>query len=141
MSVQHAKQQQQSLGEEFRLRRQEMNLSLKEVEAATSIRMNHLEAIERGEISQLISPVYARGFVEQYAIFLGLNTDDCRKQVASLFPRQEQSTQSFAYGIGSVEMRNSPGQGVKWLPSLMWIAGFGILLGAAWAFASYLGLL
>lgn len=61
------------IGESFRQRRKEMNISLKEAENATSIRMSYLQAVEDGEVNKLISPVYAHGFVKQYAAFLGVD--------------------------------------------------------------------
>ncbi len=141
MSLQKVRENhQKELGEEFRERRQEMNLSLKEIEIATSIRMNLLEGIEQGNIQNMISQVYARGFIEQYATFLGLESDDYRKKLASLFPRQDQ--QEFTYGIGSVEMRGSPVHGgVKWMPGIIWTVTFIVLFGAAWMLAKSLGLL
>ncbi len=39
------------LGEMLKMKRAEKNLSLKEVENATSIRQNHLESIEEGTIN------------------------------------------------------------------------------------------
>jgi len=59
------------IGDTFKKRRKEMNLSLKEVENGTSIRTSYLQAIEEGEIGKLISPVYAQGFFRQYAAFSG----------------------------------------------------------------------
>ncbi len=64
-----------SFGEQLKQRRKEMNISLKEAENATSIRIGYLQAIEDGEFKKLISPVYAHGFVRQYAAFLGVDGD------------------------------------------------------------------
>ncbi len=139
MSLQKVRENhQKELGEEFRVRRQEMNLSLKEIEIATSIRMNLLEGIEQGNVQNMISHVYARGFIEQYAAFLGLQSDDYRKKLSTLFPRQDQ--QEFAYGLGSVEMRSSPAHGTRWMPGVIWTVAFIILIGAAWALSKSLGL-
>lgn len=61
------------LGEVFRTKREEQSLSLKDVEAATSIRYSCLEAIENGYLGKLISPIYAQGFIKKYAAYLGLD--------------------------------------------------------------------
>jgi len=61
------------IGEMLKEKRRELNLSLKEAENATSIRMGHLKAIEEGDMDQLISSVYAQGFIRQYATFLGFD--------------------------------------------------------------------
>ena len=69
-----------TVGEVFKTKRMELNFSLKEVEDSTSIRSSYLEAIEDGCIQQLISGVYATGFIKQYASFLGLNIDQLMKE-------------------------------------------------------------
>lgn len=123
------------ISETFKKRRKEMNLSLKEVENATSIRMNHLQAIEDGDLKKLISPVYAQGFFRQYAAFLGVDGESIIREHPQLFNRKE--TQEFAYGIGTLEMRGNPGSGVKWVPNFIWVFAFILVFGAAWYLAKY----
>jgi cytoskeletal protein RodZ len=128
-----------NLGESFKQRRKEMNISLKEAENATSIRMSYLQSIEDGDLSKLISPVYAQGFVKQYAGFLGLDGDKIIKDHPAAFARAE--AQEFSYGIGTMEVRGNPGAGVKWFPNALWVlASVGILL-VAWYAARYFGLI
>jgi cytoskeletal protein RodZ len=55
--------------------REQLGLTLEEVERATRIRAHHLEAIERGDLEALPSPVQARGFLGNYSDFLGLDAD------------------------------------------------------------------
>lgn len=116
-----------------------MNLSIKEVENATSIRIAYLQAIEEGRISELISPVYAKGFVKQYAQFLNLDGEKIIEEHPYLLRPPER--QEFTYGIGTLEMRGSPTGGVKWLPNLLWVAATLGLLAAAYYVAHALGLL
>lgn len=134
------KEDQKPLGEVLKQRRQEINVSLKEAENATSIRGNYLQAIEEGQISKLISPVYAQGFIRQYASFLGLDGETLVREHPEVFarPRREQE---FSYGIGTLEVRGNPGAGVKWLPNVVWIAAFGVLIAIAWLTARYLGVI
>ena len=63
------------MGEKFRGKREELNLTLKEVENATSIRIIYLQAIEEGRVGHFLSNVYALGFIRQYASFLGFEND------------------------------------------------------------------
>lgn len=121
------------ISETFKKRRKEMNLSLKEVENATSIRSAYLQAIEDGEFHKLISPVYAQGFLRQYAAFLGVDGESIIRENPQLFARKEQ--QEFAYGIGTLEMRGNPGSGVKWVPNFLWVGAFLLLFGVAWYLA------
>jgi transcriptional regulator with XRE-family HTH domain len=55
--------------------RERLGLTLEEVERATHIRVRHLEALEREAWDALPSPVQARGFLRNYADFLGLDAD------------------------------------------------------------------
>ena len=128
-----------NLGESLKQQRKEKNLSLKEVENATSIRMNYLEAIEKGDLSQLISPIYAQGFLRQYAAYLGVDGDTIIKEHPEIFNKHE--NQDFAYGIGTLEMRGNPGSSVKWIPNAMWIFTFVLISVSAWYFAKYMEVL
>ena len=127
------------MGEMFRSRRKELNLSLKEVENATSIRTNYLQAIEDGHMEKLISPIYAQGFSKQYASFLGLDGERIVTEYKELFKQSAQ--QEFAYGIGTLEMRGNPGTSVKWVPSAVWVGAFFILALVAYYFARVLEVL
>lgn len=128
-----------SFGEIFKQRRKEMNISLKEAENATSIRISYLQSIEDGDMSKLISPVYAQGFVRQYAAFLGVDGDRIIREHPELFVKPE--LQEFSYGIGTLEMRNNPGSGVKWFPNAVWVAGIAFLVILAWLLARFLGVI
>lgn len=124
----------------FREKRQELKLSLKEVENSTSIRSNYLEAIEEGAIHEYISGVYALGFMKQYAQFLGIDMDQMTHEYPYAFQMPVEK-QEFSYGIGTLEMRGSVGGGVKWLPNLLWAGAAALLLTAAWFLAKFLGVL
>lgn len=128
------------IGEMFKERRSERNLSLKEIETATSIRMNYLRAIEEGEVFNLISQVYAQGFIKQYAQFLGLDGNRILKEQSQTI-NTEGKKHDFAYGLGTLEVRPTPGQGMKWFPSYVWVALGGAVIIGAWFFAKYLGLI
>lgn len=127
------------LGDKLKQRRKEMNLSLKEAENATSIRSTYLQSIEDGDMSKLISPVYAQGFLKQYASFLGLDGENMVREHPELFNRH--APQDFSYGIGTLEMRGNPSSSVKWFPNSMWIVLIVGILFAAWGFAKFLGVI
>jgi cytoskeletal protein RodZ len=123
------------IGEVFQKRRKELNLSLKEVENATSIRMTYLQAIEEGATDKLISPIYAQGFLRQYANFLGIDGDAIVRENPKVFSRKE--NQEFSYGIGTLEMRGNPGASVKWFPNAIWLIAFAGLFLGAWYLAKF----
>jgi len=128
-----------SLGEELHQRRNELNISLKEAANSTSIRLSHLQALEQGEMSKLISPVYAQGFYKQYANFLGFDGEKLARENVEIFSNPEK--QEFAYGIGTIEMRGNPGGGVKMIPNAVWGVAFVAVAVAAWYAAKFLELI
>lgn len=127
------------LGNLLRQQREEKNLSLREVENTTSIRMNYLKAIEEGDADKLISPVYAQGFIKQYASFLGMDGEQLVREHKNCFGTLEK--QEFAYGIGTLEKRQHPGATVRWMPSLLYALVTVVVLVLAWYFARYVGII
>src|SRR3954452_25632318 len=65
-----------SFGDELRREREIRGISLKEIADATKISKRFLDAIERNDHKTLPAPVFTRGFVREYARYLGLNSDD-----------------------------------------------------------------
>lgn len=128
----------EKMGNLFRSKREEMNLTLKEVENATSIRMGYLQAIEEGRAQHLLSPVYALGFIRQYAQFLGFDGERLSKEYPEAF-RLPQEKQDFAYGIGTLEMRGNPNGKVRWMPNFLWGSLFIVLGVAVWYFGRMVG--
>jgi len=130
----------QDLGALFRARRKELQLTLKEVENSTSIRISYLEAIEDGRLVDCISSVYALGFMKQYAGFLGLNMEQITLDNPHL-SKMPMEKHEFSYGIGTLEVRGSLGGGVKWLPNLIWATVAALILVLAWYLAKFAGVL
>lgn len=65
-----------SFGEEMRKEREIRSISLKEIADATKISKRYLEAIEKDDYNILPAAVFTRGFVREYARYLGLNPDE-----------------------------------------------------------------
>ena len=65
-----------SFGEDLRREREVRGISLKEIADATKISKRFLEAIERNDHRTLPAPVFTRGFVREYARYLGLNAEE-----------------------------------------------------------------
>ena len=131
------------LGEIFKNRRRERNLSLKEIENATSIRMSYLEAIEEGQLGKLISPIYAQGFIKKYALFLELDGERIIREhpyVMKILNEKPSDKQDFTLGIGALEIRGTPAGEVKWLPNLLWVGISVVAILVGWFLARYFGL-
>ena len=71
------------VGYTLRQERERQNLSVSDIEQGTSIRTAYIEAIENGEYDKLPGKVYTKGFVKNYAKFLGLDTDVIAKEFAA----------------------------------------------------------
>ena len=65
-----------SFGEELRREREIRSISLKEIADSTKISKRFLEAIERNDHKTLPAPVFTRGFVREYARYLGLSVEE-----------------------------------------------------------------
>lgn len=63
-----------SLGHLLQQRRQELGLNLEQVEKDTKIRKQYVEFIEAGNYDRLKDDIYSRGYVKNYADYLGLET-------------------------------------------------------------------
>lgn len=73
-------------GEQLRSARMERKLSLGDVAQQTKIQPWVLEALERDQLHQQMSPIYARGFLSSYAKYLRLQPE---LLVAQLWPKVE----------------------------------------------------
>lgn len=62
-----------SIGEELRRARMRKGLTLLDVETVLHIRMAYLEAIEEGNFSIIPGHVYTKGFIRNYAEYVGLD--------------------------------------------------------------------
>jgi hypothetical protein len=65
-----------SIGEQLQAARERKGVDLHRAERDTKIRAKHLAALESGDYSELPGPVYVRGFLKNYAAYLGLDGDE-----------------------------------------------------------------
>jgi cytoskeletal protein RodZ len=70
----------QHVGQILKRRRESLGWKLPEVELGTKIRGKYLISIEAGDYSKLPNDIYTRGFVQNYAAYLGLNDADIMAQ-------------------------------------------------------------
>jgi cytoskeleton protein RodZ len=77
-----------SLGDMLRAAREERGISLPEAERETKIRLKYLSAMEDDNPAAMPGPTYARGFLRNYAAYLGLDPNEA----VELFEEQSQPT-------------------------------------------------
>ena len=65
-----------SLGETLQAARERKGVDLYRAERDTKIRARYLGALERGEYRELPGDVYTKGFLRNYALYLGLDPDE-----------------------------------------------------------------
>lgn len=75
-----------ALGQRLREAREAKELTPDDVERATRIRARFIEAIERGDFSDM-TPVQAQGFLRNYARFLGLDLDLLESELTGQEPK------------------------------------------------------
>lgn len=68
------------VGEVLRTERERRQLTIHDIEEATSIRALYIESIENGNYEKLPGDVYTKGFIKNYATFLNLDADSLVKQ-------------------------------------------------------------
>ncbi|MBI4853156.1 MAG: DUF4115 domain-containing protein [Acidobacteria bacterium] len=82
----------ETLGQDFKRRREERKLNLKDVAEATRVGVRFLTAIEADDFAALPGGIYTRSFVRAYAKFLGMDEEEVvaryRKQVATEEPAE-----------------------------------------------------
>jgi hypothetical protein len=64
------------VGEILQTARERKGIDLVRAERETKIRARHLVALERGDLDDLPAPVYAKGFLRNYSLYLGLDPDE-----------------------------------------------------------------
>ena len=127
------------IGDQLRLRREEMGITVKEVENSTSIRESYIEAIEKGMSDKFLTNVYMYGFMRQYAGFLGLDMDKLSEEYPAFF-QTPNLKHDFQYGIGTLEVRGNVSGGVRWYPNVLYAGATVAVILAAFYLIRYLGL-
>jgi len=129
------------LGEWLRQQRSELGISLEQAEADTRIRARYLEALEAEEFDALPDPIVGRGFLRNYASYLGLDGEDVAARYGELGapPPPEPPPAAAARPFGSEPFRplplhDMPGfrSGRGWLAVLLAVLLVGVALAAWW---------
>jgi cytoskeleton protein RodZ len=89
------------LGSELRRMREEKGISLSEAEQATRIRARYLQALEVNDWASLPTQVQARGFLRNYAVYLGLDEEQ-------VMTKYSQATRSAEVSVPPPAAAGSP---------------------------------
>lgn len=125
--------------EGLRAAREARGLSVQEVSAHLKLAPRQIEAIERGDFSALPGAAFARGFVRNYARFLGLDSASFMASVVSPapLPPAEIASRMTTPSLGRMP---SPGEGrYSTLPVALLVLAIVLVLGAGWYFRWFEG--
>lgn len=113
--------------------RERKGVDLYRAERDTKIRARYLAALERGDYRELPGAVYTKGFLRNYALYLGLDPDDVLLQW-----RRERGDPKEPQALTAVPRPlAAPRKGLTFSPSLV---VFALLTAAVFVFAAYLGI-
>jgi cytoskeletal protein RodZ len=112
------------LGQLLREQRTRKRLTFEDAARATKIKASFLAAIEKGEYHKLPSPAYAKGFVINYATFLGIS----RAEVVALFRREFDEKRAYKVLPDSLTKRQSYSKPWIKVQESLFIAGGLIIL-------------
>jgi cytoskeletal protein RodZ len=120
-----------NLPERLLAARERKGVDLYRAERDTKIRARYLAALERGDYRELPGAVYTKGFLRNYALYLGLDPDDVLLQ----WRRERGDAREPQAVISTPKPIAAPRQGLTFSPSLV---VFALLTIAVLAFAGYL---
>jgi cytoskeletal protein RodZ len=122
-----------TLPERLLAARERKGVDLYRAERDTKIRARYLAALEHGEYAELPGAVYTKGFLRNYALYLGLDPEDVIRQ----WKRERGDAQVAAEPVLSVpKPLAAPRQGLTFSPVIVVAALLTIVIGA---FAVYMG--
>ena len=94
----------QTIGQRLKTEREEQRLTLEKVFEATRIRVQYLQALEEDDLSSMPSPVQARGYLRNYAEYLGF---DVEKMLDELRELNAQPPASEVIGPADIPSRSA----------------------------------
>jgi len=81
----------QTIGQRLKAEREEQRLTLEKVFEATRIRIQYLQALEADDLSVMPSPVQARGYLRNYAEYLGFDVEQMLHELREMNAQQSVS--------------------------------------------------
>ncbi len=122
-----------SLPERLYAARERKGVDLYRAERDTKIRARYLGALERGDYKELPGAVYTKGFLRNYALYLGLDPDE----VLDHWRRERGEARDVTPVIAVPRPITAPRQGLTFSPSILVVA---LLTVFVLAFGAYLAL-
>lgn len=77
-----------TIGQQLKAARERKGVTASQAAAATHLKVQHVEALERDDYSRLTVPTYAKGFLKIYAEYLGLDPAPLLREYTARFVGQ-----------------------------------------------------
>lgn len=126
------------LGLVLREAREELNLSLDDIQEKTKIQKRYLQAIEEGEYDRLPGPFYSRAFIKSYAESVGLNPNDLFETYQSEVPKARPEVDALPSRSSRETIQKS--MDTPWMTNMKYVAmvivGLAIAVGV-WVLAQH----
>lgn len=78
------------IGEILKKAREKKGITIQQAEEETKIRTKYLLALEEENYDQIPGKVYVRGFLNNYASYLGLNSQELLESLKQVLPRESE---------------------------------------------------
>jgi cytoskeletal protein RodZ len=104
-----------SFGRWLRRQREVRKIALREVAETTNISIRYLEALEDDRFDALPAPVFAKGFLREYARYVGLDADEV---VNHYLAARQDATVEEAERVATAQRAAGPPPGRAWLLAL-----------------------
>lgn len=125
-----------SFGEELRKEREIRGISLAEIAEATKVSRRFLGAIENDDFATLPAPVFTRGFIREYARYLGLNAEEMVTRYSHFLDAQGRVPEDVPVPLRSSDRphvdASGRGSGRSALRTLLVFLGLAALAAAGW---------
>ncbi len=125
----------QELGRKLYEERKRQGLSLEHIQDEIKISLNFLKALEDGDVEQLPHPVYAKGFMQNYARVLGLDWQSMGEEFSKIYNAEEDS--EYLDELPTVLKEQKQARLFAYtLKAFVIILALGIIVGFGWFFYS-----
>ncbi len=121
-----------SFGRWLRRQREVRKIALREVAETTNISIRYLEALEEDRFEALPAPVFAKGFLREYARYVGLDPDEVVNHY--LAARQDATVEEAERVVTANRATASPRPVRGWVWAAVAAALLLLVAVAAWAF-------
>jgi len=119
-----------SFGEWLRRQREMREISLRDIADRTKISLRYLEAMEADRFDLLPAPIFAKGFLREYARYVGLSADEVVNHYLAVHQPEEVDQPGDATLVAMERKRRKKGRGWTW--GLFLLLAGALLLALVW---------